>query len=889
MSGVATTCPYCGTGCGLRVDTSGSQLLVRADPDHPANLGRLCSKGSALAESLGLEERLLYPQISGHRVSWNQALDTVAGAITRSIHRHGPDSIAFYVSGQLLTEDYYAANKLMKGFVGSANIDTNSRLCMASSVAAHKRAFGSDTVPCNYEDLELARTIVLVGSNTAWCHPVLYQRIIAARDKDPGRKLVVIDPRRTITCEQADLHLPIRPGTDVTLFNGLLCWLYEQGFANEVFLRHCTRGLDQALSEAQGAGDIKSVATTCGLDAEQVEAFYQLFADTERVVTAWSQGVNQSSSGTDKVNAIINCHLLTGRIGRPGSGPFSLTGQPNAMGGREAGGLANQLAAHMDLDNKEHRQIVQQFWDSPGLAAKPGHKAVDLFRAAEDGQIKVLWIMATNPVDSLPDADQVRRALRRCELVVVSDCMQKTDTTACADVLLPALTWGEKDGTVTNSERCISRQRQFLAAPGEARADWWIVSEVARRMGFASAFAWQTPAEIFREHAALSGVENNGRRDFDISMLAGISDQQYDQLQPVRWPLHADAERNRRVFADGRFFTQDGRARFVAVSGQSPARATDEEFPLILNTGRLRDQWHTMTRTGRVPRLVSHSPEPLVEVHPDDAGVRGLQNGALARLRSHHGSVVLRVRVSEHQRRGSLFVPIHWNDQHASQARINALVNPDTDPISGQPELKHTPVTIEALPARWYGFVLSRRQLPIHDLDYWVQARGKGYYRYELAGNQPPEAWPRWARELLCQQDSQVEWLEYLDQKLGGYRGIRLAGGRLESCIFIDPDRDLPDRDWLSGLFDLPRLSDTERRCLLAGAPASAAQETGRVVCACFNVGETALRRAIVEQGICSIEGLSATLKAGGNCGSCVPEIKAMIEQNTRKHIKNSA
>ena len=469
---VKTTCPYCGVGCGVIAERDAAGLVsVRGDPQHPANFGRLCGKGSALAETIGLEGRLLEPVIDGEAASWDVALDHVAEGFGRIVRQHGPNSVAFYVSGQILTEDYYVVNKLAKGFVGTANIDTNSRLCMASSVAGHKRAFGSDTVPGCYEDLELADLLVLVGSNAAWCHPVLYQRMEAAKARNPACRIVVIDPRRTATCEGADLHLALRSGSDSVLFNGLLAYLARNNAIDRAFVEASTTGAEAALGQVADQ-TVSQTADVCGLAEGTVELFFDWFARTERVVTLYSQGINQSSSGADKVNAILNCHLLTGRIGRPGMGPFSLTGQPNAMGGREVGGLANQLAAHMEIENPQHRDLVQRFWRSPVIADKAGLKAVDMFDAIGEGRIKAVWIMSTNPLVSLPDADRARRALEACEFVVVSDCMRLTDTTRYANVLLPATTWGEKSGTVTNSERRISRQRPFLPAPGSARADW---------------------------------------------------------------------------------------------------------------------------------------------------------------------------------------------------------------------------------------------------------------------------------------------------------------------------------------------------------------------------------------------------------------------------------
>ena len=873
-----TTCPYCGVGCGLTATrrTDGG-IELQGDPDHPANGGRLCSKGSALGQTLDLEGRLLHPQLHGERSDWESALGAVADGFRRVIEEHGPEAVAFYLSGQLLTEDYYLANKLMKGYIGAANIDTNSRLCMSSAVAGHKRAFGSDTVPGCYEDLERAKLIVLAGSNTAWCHPVLYQRIVQAKQEHPDLNVVVIDPRRTASCDIADLHLPLRPGSDAVLFNGLLVHLERQGERNDLFLEYCTEGFRQALNVAEAtAPTIESVAARCGLEERLVAEFYRLFARTERVVTLYCQGVNQSSSGTDKVNAILNCHLFTGRIGRPGTGPLSLTGQPNAMGGREVGGLANQLTAHMELTNPQHRDLVQRFWGSPRMADRPGPMAMDLFRAIEQGKVKALWIMATNPAVSLPDGNRIRAALRNCPLVVVSDCVANTDTTRLAHILLPAATWGEKEGTVTNSERRISRQRRFLPLPGEARPDWWIISEVAKRMGFRQGFDYPGPAAIFREFAALSGFENGGERDFDISPLAGLDDAGYDALQPIQWPVVKQGQGTARMFRRGRFFTASGRARLVPVEPRLPQNIPDEDHPLVLNTGRLRDQWHTMTRTGNAPRLTEHSPEPTATLHPADAARLGIADGLLVNLSSRWGEVIVRARLSDEQRRGSVFVPMHWSDRFASSGRIDAVVNPDTDPISGQPEFKHTPVRVVVYEPAWHGFLISRRRLDLSAASYWVVARGEGYYHYEIAGEQSPADWPAWAREQLC-ADGDADWVEYLDQSRHRYRGVRLVENRVESCIFIAPDHELPARSWLAGLFAKQRLTDAERKGLLLGKPPAGEKDTGHIVCACFSVGINTLTEAISSRKLTSVEEIGELLQAGTGCGSCVPELKELL------------
>ncbi len=874
---VRTTCPYCGVGCGVLVgrDAQG-QVVVRGDPEHPANFGRLCAKGSALGETLDLEGRLLHPQLDGERVDWDRALDAVGARLRRVIERDGPDAVAFYVSGQLLTEDYYVANKLMKGFIGSANIDTNSRLCMSSAVAAHKRAFGSDTVPVDYTDLEQADLVVLVGSNLAWCHPVLYQRLLQARRQRPSLRIVVVDPRRTATCEAADLHLPIRSATDGYLFNGLLTWLAEDACLDQRFIERHTEGLAAALQAARWhAPSVRAVAEHCGLAPVDVERFYRLFATTENTVTLFSQGINQSSSGTDKGNAIINCHLATGRLGRPGMGPFSITGQPNAMGGREVGGLANQLAAHMDLDNARHRALVQGFWRAPRLAARPGLKAVDLFEAIARGRVKALWVMATNPAVSLPHSGRVRDALQRLDCLVVSDCVAANDTMAYAHVRLPALTWGEKDGTVTNSERRISRQRAFLPPPGEARPDWWMVCEVAKRLGHAG-FDYPGPAAIFDEHARLSALHNAGGRDFDLSALSGLPARRYAALEPVQWPCRAGEGRAGRLFADGRFYTEDGRARFVAIDPRPPRQAVGPAYPLVLNSGRVRDHWHTMTRTAKSARLSAHTREPRIAVHPADAAALRLTDGGLAEVASAGGEALLRVELSESLPCGQVFAPMHWSDQFAARARIGSLIGAATDPVSGQPEFKHTPVRLRPYAAAWYGFLLTRGEVQPRHAAYWSKSRRDGLWQYELAGDRLPADWAVEARTLLC-DDGGAEWRELSDSGQAHYRGARLVDGRLDAVLVIQPGIDLPPRDWLAGLFGEASLDAQERACLLRGTPPGGRPDPGPTVCACFGVGLNTLVSAIREQGLDTPEALGEVLKAGTNCGSCVPELRRLI------------
>jgi len=892
---IQTTCPYCGVGCGIsaKVDDAHHRLKISGDTSHPANFGRLCSKGSALGETIELKGRLLQPKVYGRETSWTEALDLVADSFINVIEKYGADAVAIYGSGQLLTEDYYVANKLMKGFIGSGNMDTNSRLCMSSSVAGHKRAFGSDTVPGCYEDFEQADMIVLIGSNAAWCHPVSFQRIRAAKEANPALKIVVIDPRRTVSCDIADLHLPLASGTDAVLFNGLLHFLSEQNALDSAYIEAHTEGFVEALNTANV--DIEQVAKACRLNKDDLHRFYQWFAGHEKVMSLYSQGINQSSSGTDKVNAIINCHLATGSIGKPGMGPFSLTGQPNAMGGREVGGLSHQLAAHMDFSSADDIERVARFWNTSNIAQKPGYPAVELFDAIYDGKVKAVWIMGTNPVVSLPNADKVKQALQGCEFVVVSDCIADTDTTALAHVLLPAQGWSEKDGTVTNSERRISRQRALFKPAGGAKPDWWIITQVARRMGFEQAFHYQSPVEIFREHAALSGFENNGQRDFDISAFADMSRHDYDRLQPTQWPVNQAYPQGRaRLFEDGQFFTESGKAKFIAVTPRLPVNSPDQAYPLILNTGRLRDQWHTMTRTAIAAKLNQHKAEPFVEVHPVDAQSYGLVGNSLAMIESHWGSMIARVQITDSQLPGSVFVPMHWTEQYASRGRMGALVNSIVDPISNQPESKHTPVRIKAYQPVWQGFILSRGELSMVAPDYWVKIKGEQVYRYELAGLSLPENWQEWAQKNLSDNDGATpQWQEYQDPAQGNYRAARIVNNQLESVVFIAAEsalpatawmqeveqrrERLPERNWLTSLFAKTELEKAERMALLTGRPPVGVADVGTIVCACFNVGEKTIQAAIREKGLKTHQEVGRCLKAGTNCGSCVPEIKALL------------
>jgi assimilatory nitrate reductase catalytic subunit len=849
---VRTICPYCGVGCGVVAMPDGS---IRGDAAHPANRGRLCSKGGALAETLNDTERLTVPLIGNAPATWDTALDLIARRFSETIATHGPDSVAFYVSGQCLTEDYYVANKLMKGFIGSGNIDTNSRLCMASSVAGHVRAFGEDVVPGVYADWDEADLVVLVGSNTAWCHPVLYQRLLAAR-ATRGTRIVVIDPRRTATADDADLHLQLVPGSDVLLFNGLLRYLATTGGVKPEWIARHTNGFADALA---ATGD-HAIAEGCDLNPRLVATFYDWFASTERTLTVFSQGVNQSSVGTDKVNAIINCHLATGRIGRPGMGPFSVTGQPNAMGGREVGGLANQLAAHLHFDRPGDHDRLRRFWDAPRLALRPGLKAVELFDALLDGRVHALWIAATNPAASMPRAGRVRAALGACPFVVVSECWH-TDTTRYADVVLPAAGWGEKDGTVTNSERCISRQRKFRDAPGEARPDWWMFSEVARRMGFAHAFAWDGPSAIFREHAALSRFENRGDRAFNIGALAS-DDDAYDAMEPRCWPHDG------RLFADGGFSTPDRRARFIA----TPYRSQRFTRPFKLNTGRVRDQWHTMTRTGSVPRLMTHTPEPTVTLHPVDAARLGLEQSDLARVETDTGDIVLRVAVCGTQRPGELFAPMHWTDRFAAAGPIGRTVTARVDPHSGQPELKLTAASLTRVVARFHGVLLRRTGGALPAQCHWTRVPLANGHLYHLAGDEHPDA-SCWLGPLA----DRAEYIEMADPTRGVVRCAALVDNVLEACLFAARDRSaLPHHQAIASLLGTVIPGNLRSRLLAAGSPGTSADDS-QLVCICFGVSRTTICHAVRQHGLRTTRDIGVRLNAGTNCGSCLPELHAIL------------
>ncbi|HWM45209.1 MAG TPA: nitrite reductase small subunit NirD [Burkholderiales bacterium] len=814
---VPTTCCFCGVGCGVIVSSSKNQIFsVKGDPSHPANFGRLCTKGAALHLSTDTGARVLYPEVNGERATWDEALDYTAQKFAQVIAEHGPDAVAFYISGQLLTEDYYVFNKLAKGLIGTNNVDTNSRLCMSSAVAGYKMSLGADAPPCAYEDIDVADVIVIAGSNTAFAHPVLWRRIEDARARNPELKLIVIDPRATVTARAADLHLALRPGTDVALFNAVLHVLRGKGLLAASYIEGHTEGFF-GLRSLLDYWTPERAAEVCELPVSEIVAAALLFGDAKAALSLYCQGLNQSTSGTFKNSALINLHLATGQIGKPGAGPFSLTGQPNAMGGREVGGMANLLSAHRDLSSKRDREEIAAFWGVRSVPERPGKTAVEMFEAIGRGEIRAVWIACTNPAQSMPDVSAVRKALERAELVVVQEAWRQAETCDYADVLLPAATWAEKEGTVTNSERRISRVRAAVAPPGEARPDWEIAVAFARRVFPAKAviqFPYASPEQIFNEHR-----ETTRGRDLDIT---GLSYALLERDGPQQWPYPDGATSGRtRLYADGAFPTPSGRARFVATEYSPPAEATDADYPVRLTTGRLRDQWHSMTRTGLVARLFSHSPGPEVLVSEETLSSLGIRDGDPARVSSRRGSIVLKARVSSDMRAGDAFVAMHWGSRFMGGVGTNALTIPAFDPHSKQPELKHAAVRIEHFAARWRG---------------------------TFTATVTPE---RQAFATAC--------LDRFD-----YAALSLVEGpeilfRLDLATTADPDPKT-----LAALEDL------------FGSPSDASTSAfDPAVCACFKVPESTIRSAVAAGA--TLAKLQKELKCGTNCGSCVPELRRLL------------
>ncbi len=867
-----TTCAYCGVGCGVDISLFNNvPTKLEGMREHPANFGRLCVKGTHLLDTTGSDNRLTSPLINNHAVTWDEATDHVANKFNDIIQKHGPDAVAFYVSGQLLTEDYYIANKLMKGYIGSGNIDTNSRLCMSSAVAGYKRAFGEDVVPCTYEDLEQTELLILIGSNAAWTHPVLYQRMERAKQLNPNMKVVVIDPRKTDTAELADTFLNIKPGSDAALYNGLLNYLNEHNHLDTQFIAQHTNGFESALREAQ-KWSCEAVSDFCDIAIEQVTEFYALFANSPSAISFYSMGINQSSSGVDKCNAIINAHLASGKLLKPGSGPFSITGQPNAMGGREVGGLANQLAAHLDIENEAHQSLVQRFWLSPTIANKAGSNAIDMFDEIATGKIKAVWIMATNPMVSLPNNAAIKKALETCELVVVSDCIAKSDTLKFADVAFPSTGWGEKNGTVTNSERRISRQRPLVAPYSGAKNDWQIMCEVAKKMGF-EGFDFTDPSGIFEEWAQLTDFENNGSRLLNLSGLVGLTKSQYDNLKPIMWPVVKNQPyKNGQVFTDNQFSTADNKARFIPITPQLPVQQTSSDYPFVMNSGRIRDQWHTMSRTGKSTALSSHITRPYIEINPLDASKLAIKQNDLISAIAQTGQVTAHAKVTDAVRKGECFMPIHWNKQFASSATVSGLYQSVVDPLSGQAECKHGAVNIVKAPFVQYMQLFAKNELVINS-DFWLKVNASNCFNYQLALNKP--------------QSDLLYYCQTLTGLQGQWSAMNTAKAMHVQCIkneqlafvgVISNEQKEISLEWINHLFAEPLLTFTQLQSLLYATPDEEFTQ-GVQVCSCFKVREQPIINAI-KNGANTVEQLGSELKCGTNCGSCKTQLSQLIKQH---------
>jgi assimilatory nitrate reductase catalytic subunit len=916
-----STCPYCGVGCGVIIESEGDQITgVKGDPDHPANFGRLCTKGSTLhltaSSAITQQTRLLQPMQRFHRteapkpVSWDAALNFASESFAKIIRKHGPDAVGFYVSGQLLTEDYYVFNKLAKGLVGTNNIDTNSRLCMSSAVAGYKQTLGADAPPAGYDDIHHAQCIFIAGSNTAFAHPILFRRIEDAKKANPNLRVVVVDPRTTDTASIADVHLAIQPGTDVMLFNGMLHIMAWEGWLDNDFIAKHTQGYEALKATVRDYTPFV-VADACGITKDALIKATRLFAGMQHLngpartttLSLYCQGLNQSSSGTAKNAALINLHLATGQIGKPGAGPFSLTGQPNAMGGREVGGLANLLSAHRDLANPTHRAEVAALWGVPSVPEKPGKTAVEMFQAAADGEIKALWIACTNPAQSMPDQATVRRALERAELVVVQEAFTTTATCRYADLLLPATTWGEKDGTVTNSERRISRVRPAVPAPGQARHDWSIVVDFAHRleaMAEKTLFPYLSPESIWNEHR-----ESTRGRDLDIT---GMSYAMLDAQGPQQWPLtEGQSVGKARLYADGIFPTADGRARFVNTVYLGVAEPREARYPFSLNTGRLRDQWHGMSRTGTLGRLFGHVAEPSLDMNAQDMARLGLTEGDLVHVTGKRASIVVPVQSSAAMARQQTFMAMHWGEEFLSGssstcerlAGVNALTNPAYCPSSKQPEFKHAAIKVlkAELPWSLLGVawlpdnraLLAREQLkglmalfPFASCVPFGRERSGLLFRaaaYEAA----PDAVLSTIEGLLGLGGTDV--LRYADKKRGQRRAVQLLSGdpsgerRLNAFVLAG---DTTAQSWIKTLLqdELPAQAYGRMLLVPSAKPPLAVQSRGKQICACFNVTENAIAAQL---GQCKgnedqrLVQLQSVLECGTNCGSCLPEVKRMV------------
>ena len=889
MSVVSSVCCYCGTGCGVLIETDAGRIAgVRGDPAHPANAGKLCTKGATLHLAARASGRAWFPELRADRASprarvdWNTALDHVAERFNALIREHGPDAVAFYISGQLTTEAYYVFNKLAKGLIGTNNIDTNSRLCMSSAVAGYKATLGADSPPGCYDDIEAAGTLFIAGSNTAYAHPIVFRRIEAARKANPAQKLVVVDPRRTDTAAEADLHLAILPGTDVALYHAMLNTMLWEDRIDRTFIDAHTENWAVLRDRIREYTPDKAAAI-CGVPAEDIVTAARWFAEGP-TLSLYCQGLNQSSCGVDKNAALINLHLATGQIGKPGAAPLSLTGQPNAMGGREVGGLANLLSAHRNLDDPGHRAEVARLWGVERVPERPGKTAVELFDALAAGEVKAVWIACTNPAQSLPDQNRVQAALENAELVVVQEAYADTETTAFADVLLPATTWGETDGTMTNSERRISRVRAAVPPPGEARPDWAIVCDFARRLNpeaGARLFPYTDAEAVFDEHR-----ETTRGRDLDIT---GLSYALLDEA-PRQWPFPEGATHGRaRLYADGVFATVSGRATFHAAAWQPVAEPVDARYPLHLNTGRLRDQWHAMSRTGKVARLFSHVDLPVLGMASRDLELRRLRPGDLVRIKSRRGEIVVAVEASESVRPGQCFLPMHWGARFMGGHGVNALTLPVFDPVSKQPELKHAAVQVTQAELPWRMAVLARGdgarlldavQPLLRACDYaaaGLAGREREVLTLRLAHTASvPEALLA-ALDAALGLDDPLAVMRYEDRPRGVSKRIRVESGQVVAARLTGETAAF---EWLRDLVVEGVEAASLRTWMLAPVtrPPTATAGRGRIVCNCLNVAEPDILAAIA--GGADLAGLQGVLKCGTECGSCVPELKRLLAGN---------
>ncbi|WP_124948635.1 nitrate reductase [Sulfuriferula thiophila] len=888
----SSACAYCGVGCGVLIETDGTNILgVRGNPDHPANFGRLCTKGATLnLAAAQIDARALYPELRlerdalRQRVEWNGALDHAAERFAAIIQEHGADAVGFYISGQLLTEDYYVFNKLAKGLIGTNNVDTNSRLCMSSAVTGYKSTLGADAPPACYDDIATTDCLFIAGSNTAYAHPILYRRIEDARKANPNLKVIVVDPRRTDTSREADLHLPILPGTDVALFNAMLYVMLWEDMLDQDYIAAHTNGFSELRATVREYSP-ETVAALCGVPAADIVTAARWFGQSPATLSLYCQGLNQSSHGTDKNAALINLHLATGQIGRPGAGPFSLTGQPNAMGGREVGGMANLLSAHRDLANPVHRDEVARLWGVESVPATPGKTALEMFEAVARGEIKALWIACTNPAQSLPNQELVRAALQKAEFVVVQEVNAYTETAEYADLLLPAAAWGEKEGTVTNSERRITHLQTAIPAPGECRPDWEIAVDFAHRLGArlgkpgAALFPYADAEAVFNEHR-----ETTRGRDLDIT---GLSYALLDKQGPQQWPYPEGAQSGKvRLYADGIYPTADGRAKFANARYLPTAEVIDARYPLHLNTGRLRDQWHGMSRTGMVARLYSHVESPVLSMHADDMARRGLKTGDLARVKSRRGELLVPVEASDDMRTGQTFMPMHWGSRYMSGLGVNALTMDQRDPVSKQPELKHAAIQVEKAPLPWHMAVMRRdnavaRMLRIQPLlsrfDYascGLYGRQNPVLVLRIANATPLSAALMAEIDTLLDMQDETCIMRYDDPKRGIAKRVLVEDGRVTGVRLTG---EVAARDWLKEMMAEGAEIAPLRSWVLAplSTPPSGSSSRGRIVCNCLNVSETQILTA-VGQGA-DLATLQATLKCGTECGSCVPELKRMI------------